>query len=53
MNNVDHIIVTIVVLVVLSAAAVASGYKPEVVAILSGALGWILGFWFGRSNAPT
>lgn len=53
MTDTDHVVVTIVVIVALSAAAVLSGFQADIVAILSGALGWILGFWFGKSQGSS
>jgi len=48
-------IVTIVVVVVLGAEAYASQFRTDVLAILTTALAWTLGFWFGSksNNGPS
>ena len=46
-----HIIVTLAVIVVLATATYLSGFQPELIALLSASLGYILGYWFGtRAN---
>lgn len=54
-EDTERMIVTIVVVVVLGAEAYASQFRTDVLAILTTALAWTLGFWFGSksNNGPS
>ena len=52
-TDLSRTVVSIVAILVLTAALVLSDFQPEVLALLSGALGWVLGFWFGGRASAT